>query len=47
MNWIFEIYGATYKALTLLPSSSLRRQPGSSFDAEPIELESGFRRKDD
>ena len=24
MNWIFEIYGDTYKALTLLPSSSPR-----------------------
>jgi hypothetical protein len=47
MNWIFEIYGDTYKALTLLPSSSSRRQRESSFDAEPVELDCGFRPKHD
>jgi hypothetical protein len=46
MNWIFEIYGDTYKALTLL-SSSPRRKSGSSFDAEPMKLDSGLRRNDD
>jgi hypothetical protein len=47
MNWIFEIYGDTYKALTLLPSSSPRRKSGSSFDAELKKLDSGLCRNDD
>jgi hypothetical protein len=47
MNWIFEIYGDTYKALTLLPPSSPWRKPGSSFEAEPMKLDSGLRRNDD
>jgi hypothetical protein len=47
MNWIFEIYGDTYKALSLLPSSLPRRKSGSSFDAEPMKPDSALRRTDD
>ena len=44
MNWIFEIYGNTYKALTLQGN---RRKPRPSFDAETRKLDSGVRRNDD
>jgi hypothetical protein len=47
MNWIFEIYGDTYKALTLLPSPSPRRKSVSSFDGEVRKLDSALRRNDD
>jgi hypothetical protein len=47
MNWIFEIYGDTYKALSLLPSSLLQRKSLSSFDAKPMKPDSALRRTDD